>query len=62
MKLKAPENCGGFHADGTVFELAPDGTIDVPPHLAPVAKSHGFTEHVVANKRARKSAADLDEG
>jgi hypothetical protein len=42
MKLKAPDNCGGFHAEGIAFEIAADGTIDVPEHLVPVAKSHGF--------------------
>ena len=62
MKLNAPDNCGGLRADGTAFAVAADGTIDVPPHLVPIAKSHGFTDVVVAAKRARKGAAEAENG
>lgn len=58
MKLKAPENCGGFHAEETDYAIAPDGTIEVPPHLVPVAKSHGFSDPSAPGKRGRRSAAD----
>ncbi|TDV04681.1 hypothetical protein [Paraburkholderia caballeronis] len=58
MKLKAPDNCGGFHAEGTDYAISQDGTIDVPPHLVLIAKSHGFSDHSAAGKRGRKNAAD----
>jgi hypothetical protein len=45
VKLKAPENCGGFTA-GQLYEVDEDGTIDVPTHLVDTARSHGFTDYV----------------
>jgi hypothetical protein len=43
IKLQAPDNCGGFSHEGTLYTPDANGCIEFPRHLAYLAYSHGFT-------------------
>lgn len=55
MRLKGPENCGGFSFDGEAYAPDAEGCIDIDDgnRLAIVAAmSHGFVQVAEAAKQA----------
>lgn len=56
VRLKAPENCGGFSYEGTSIELV-DGHIEVEAtEIVKVAMEHGFVVATAAETKASKKA------
>ena len=42
-KLRAPENGAPVHRRGKVYEIRPDGSVQVPDDAAARLLAHGFT-------------------
>ena len=57
MKMKGPENCGGFSHEGTTYEVDDKGCIDIPDDsegAIVAAMSHGFAQEPEAAPEQKK--------
>lgn len=57
MRLKGPENCGGFNHEGKAYDVDAAGCIDIPDDneaAIVAAMSHGFTQAVEAEPAPKK--------
>lgn len=63
MRLRGPENCGGFTFDGRSFAVDGDGCIvidDDSVEAISAAISHGYTQAAEKPKRGRPRKSDDD--